>query len=190
MDFSLEVPTMSSQSTATPTDPDYRKYRRFIAVLTLSLIGTSVIWVLVSVGLTISHRASLTPPGDGTRPAGGSVDLSACRDELAAHASALERHLENFHHLLGSYHPDDAQKWAEEGLLWRLAWSDMAARCQFSALGASGSKAHERMATAHASLGDIQARVTAELKRFGTDHATRLQQIRSQLETIDISPAP
>jgi len=161
-----------------------------MAVLTLSLITTSVIWVLFSVGLTISRRASLTPTGDGMRPVGGSVDLSACRDELAAHAGALEHHLENFHHLLGSYQPDDAQTWAEEGLLWRHAWFDMTTRCQFSALGASGSKVHERMAIAHASLGDIQARVTAELKRFGTDHANRLQQIRSQLEKIDISPAP
>jgi len=180
---------MSSQSTATAREPEHRKSRRTTAVLTLSLIGAVVIWVLLSVGITISRRASLTPAGGAPGSDGVAIDLGACRDELAAHAAGLERHLESFHHLLGSYQPDDAQKWAEEGLLWRRAWSDMTARCKFTSLGASGSKVHERLATAHASLGEIEARVTADLKRFGTDHATRLQQIRSQLETIETSPA-
>ena len=83
-------------------------------MLTFVSIGSA--YLLVSVGVTIYRRRNAVPLG---APVGASAaDLESCAEELTDVEQALERHLDNFDHLVAHYDADEAQRWDEDRAFW------------------------------------------------------------------------
>ena len=166
---------------------EYRPYRRFLAwsVLSFSVLGS--LYLLTSVAVTIYRRRN--PPTAAATPVSANfttAELQACMSELSDVQFALEKHLESFHHLLAGYEPDEAQRWADEGALWRKRWSHLGQRCRFgeAPVPQQFRKQREAMASAFDELGAIHLTYTRELKRFGNEQAPRLQSVHNRIETL------
>ena len=123
---------MSKESNAAPPQADYGKYRRIISGLILAMATVGTTWVMVSVGVTIYRRSRIEPGTSRVSQTATTAELESCRAEVADIALGLEKHVESFHHLLGRYDPDDAQRWGEQGLLWRRSWADVGRRCRLA----------------------------------------------------------
>jgi hypothetical protein len=90
---------MSPESPASP--PEYHRYRRFLSGLVLTFVSVGSCYLLISVGVTISRRRHVEPLG---APVGTSAaDLESCSEELGEVEQGLERHLDNFDHLVAHY---------------------------------------------------------------------------------------
>ena len=109
---------MSPESPASP--PEYRRYRRFLSGLVLTFVSLGSCYLLVSVGVTIYRRRHVEPLG---APVGASAaDMESCAEELTDVEQGLERHLDNFDHLVAHYDADEAQRWAEDRAFWLGQW--------------------------------------------------------------------
>lgn len=179
---------MSKQGTQGPDrNLEYRPYRRFLAwsVLSFSVIGS--IYLLTSVAVTVYQRRN--PPTAAATPVSENFtvrELQACMNELSDVQFALEKHLESFHHLLAGYAPDEAQRWGDEGALWRKRWSHLGQRCRFGEAPTQKQfqKQREQMASAFEELGAIHLTYTRELKRFGNEQAPRLQRVHNRIDAL------
>lgn len=154
-------------------------------MLAFSILGST--YVLASVGVTIyqrrhpDERAADDTVSETVTPA----EQRRCWDELADVNVALEKHLEGFHHLLGGYEPDEAQRWADQGALWRRQWNALGRRCRFPKIDSRRSRNEmEQMAAAHEELGEIEAQYTRELLRFGREQAPRLDRVQTRIDAI------
>src|SRR4029077_5141933 len=91
----------------------------------------------------------------------------------------LEKHLENFHHLVAHYDADEAQRWSEDQSFWLGQWKAAGARCRFEQHRPGKlAKEWEELGTVHAELRETEAGFTKELIRFGRDQAPRLDRVR------------
>lgn len=154
-------------------------------MLTFIVLGST--YVLASVGVTIYKRRH--PGGVGpSRPVSEEVtpaELRGCWDELADVEETLGKHLEGFHHLLGGYDPGEAQRWADEGAVWRRQWAQLGTRCRFPELHTRKlRKEMEELAAAHEELGEIEAQYTRELLRFGREQSPRLDRVRARIDAL------
>lgn len=174
---------MSTAPSASVADADYRKYRRVLAVVALVVAFSGTAWVLVSVAVTIARRDRPAEGGPRVGPRASAAELRACLAELLDGARALEKHLENFRFLMGSYDARDAQTWAEEGARWRERWNHLGERCRLNH-AAQLRGAHAAMAIAHRELAELHTHYTRELTRLGSQHAPRLAQLRLHLEVL------
>jgi hypothetical protein len=174
---------LASSQTASP--PEFRQYRRFVTWFVLLFVSIGSAYLLVSVGVSIYRRRHAVPAGD---PLGAVLTVSAlrgCYDELEDVTEGLQKHLENFHHLLGDYDPEEAKRWADEGTVWRRQWDVLGRRCRFDQIrGTTYRKEFEEMAAVYDELGQTQQIYTSELKRFGSNQAPRLRRIRDRMQRI------
>ena len=153
--------------------------------MSFSVLGS--IYVLTSVAVTIYRRRN--PPTTAATPVSEAFtaeEVRTCVDELSDVNFALEKHLGSFHNLLAGYSPSEAQRWGDEGALWRKRWSRLGQQCRFGeAVGGNQyRKQREEMARLHDDLGAIHLTSTRELKRFGNEQVRRLQDVHNRLEAL------
>jgi len=183
---------LSALAPAAPV-PEFRSYRRFVSLSVLLFVSLGSAYLLVSVGTTIYRRRHAVPTGAQVSEPLGAGEVAGCYDELDDVTRALQKHLENFHHLLGGYDPDVAQRWSEEGSVWRRQWAELGRRCRFSQPRlAAPRKPFEEMVAAYDELGQTQTAFTQALVRYGRDQAPRLDRIRARIQKIGarLSAAP
>jgi hypothetical protein len=142
--------------------------------------------MLATVGVSLYRRRYAVSTGDTISMQHTVQETRGCYEELDDVSRALRKHLENFHHLLGGYDPDEAQRWANEGHLWRRQWQGLGRRCRFGKKGVQSRlyKEFEEMTAAYQELGHTQLSYTQALHRFGRDQAPRLDRIRKRLDRI------
>lgn len=175
---------MSAIQPAAPS-PEFRSYRRFVTWFVLIFVSVGSAYLLVSVGVSIYRRRNAIPAGEKVSAQMTDAEVGGCYDELRDVTEALRKHLENFHHLLAGYDPAEAQRWADEGAVWRGQWKVLGERCRFAEVRRGRlRKEIEEMAAVHDELGATQKTFTEALKRFGNDQAPRLDRIRRQMERI------
>lgn len=151
----------------------------------LIFISAGSAWLLTSVGVSIYRRRHAVPAGAPVSAVVTGAETQGCYDELDDVTQGLHKHLENFHHLLAGYDPAEAQRWADEGAVWRRQWQVLGKRCQFGQIrGKTLRKELEEMAAIHDELGKTQQIYTNELLRFGKDQAPRLDRLRTRIEKI------
>jgi hypothetical protein len=113
------------------------------------------------------------------------AELRGCWQELSDVSHALEKHLENYHQLLGGYEPDEAQRWGDEGAYWRNQSKVLGERCRFQSGVVTGTpKEMEEMISAFRELRDTEAIYTKELLHFGREQAPRLDRVRERIRRI------
>jgi hypothetical protein len=172
---------MVSESPASPGE--YRRYRRFLSWLVLGFVSLGSAYLLISVGVTIYRRRHAEPAG--ALAGGGADDLESCAEELTDVEQGLERHLDNFHHLVAHYDAAEAQRWAEDRDFWLGQWTAAGARCQYTAPRHGPlAKEWEQLSVIHTDLRDTEAHYTKELIRFGQTEAPRLDLIRERLASV------
>jgi hypothetical protein len=175
--------TLSSHQTASPAE--FRPYRRFVSWFVLLFVSVGVAYLLVSVAVSIYQRRKAAPKG---APVSGEIterEVRGCFDELAEVADGLQKHLENFHHLLGGYDPAEAQRWGDEAAVWRRQWRVLGDRCRFGRLRPERwRKEYDDMAGVYEDLGETQKSYTDELTRFGREQAPRLDRVRTKVRRI------
>lgn len=151
----------------------------------LLFVSVGSAYLLTSVGVSIYRRRRAEPTGAQVSAAMTAAETKGCYDDLEDITQGLYKHLENFHHLLAGYDPAEAQRWADEGSVWRRQWAVLGKRCQFGQIrGKTLRKELEEMAAIHDELGKTQQIYTNELLRFGKDQAPRLDRIRKRIEKI------
>lgn len=162
---------MSPESLASP--PEYRRYRRFLSGLVLTFVSVGSAYLLVSVGVTIYRRRNAVPLG---APVGASAtDLESCAEELTDVEKSLERHLDNFDHLVAHYDADEAQRWDEDRAFWNGQWRAAGSRCRYGDPRPGPlSKQWEQLAVIHGELRETEQSFGKELIRFGQTEAPRL----------------
>lgn len=172
---------MSPESLASP--PEYRRYRRFLSGLVLTFVSIGSAYLLVSVGVTIYRRRNAVPLG---APVGASAaDLESCAEELTDVEQALERHLDNFDHLVAHYDADEAQRWDEDRAFWDGQWRAAGRRCRYGDPRPGPlSKQWEQLAVIHGELRETEQSFNKELIRFGQTEAPRLDRLRERLATV------
>jgi hypothetical protein len=172
---------MSSESLASPGE--YRRYRRFLSWLVLCFVSLGSTYLLVSVGVTIYRRRHAEPLG---APVGASTDdLESCAEELTDVEQGLERHLDNFNHLVAHYDAAEAQRWAEDRDFWLGQWRAAGTRCQYTDPRRGPlAKEWEQLAVIHTDLRETEQSYTKELIRFGKNEAPRLDLLRDRLESV------
>ena len=172
---------MSPESPASP--PEYHRYRRFLSGLVLTFVSVGSCYLLVSVGITISRRRHVEPLG---APVGTSAaDLESCAEELGEVEQGLERHLDNFDHLVAHYDAAEAQRWAEDRTFWIGQWQVAERRCRYGAPRPGPlAKQWEQLAVIHGELRETEASYGKELVRFGQTEAPRLDRLRERLASV------
>ena len=60
--------------------------------------------------------------GSPTTAGASAADLESCAEELGEVEQGLERHLDNFDHLVAHYDADEAQRWSEDRSFWLGQW--------------------------------------------------------------------
>jgi hypothetical protein len=161
----------------------------------LAFVALGSLYLGASVALSLYHRRNAVPLGEPVSTQLTVEEIRGCYDELDDVTRGLQKHLENFHHLLGSYDAGEAQRWADEGTVWQRQWKVLGKRCRFNEIrGATLRKEFEEMAAAYEELGLIRQSYTNELVRFGKYQAPRLDRIRARIqktgERISASTAP
>jgi hypothetical protein len=168
-------------SSSSPTAGEFRPYRRFVSLFILTFVTLGSIYMLVSVGVTIYRRQHAVPVGG----VASEDEIDTCHEELSDVADGLEKHLENFHHLVAHYDAAEAQRWAEDQAFWLGQWKAAGQRCHFSTRHTGRlAKEWDHLGTVHEELRETEASYTKELLRFGHDQAPRLDRIRKSLEEI------
>jgi hypothetical protein len=172
---------MSPESPASP--PEFRPYRRFLSAVVLTFVSVGSFYLLTSVGVTIYRRSHAQLLG---APAGASAgDLQSCAEETSDVEQALERHLDNFDHLVAHYDPDEAQRWSEDRAFWEGQWQAAGRRCRYGDQRPGPlAKEWEQLAVIHGELRETEQTFDKELVRFGKTEAPRLDRIRDRLEAI------
>jgi len=174
---------MSPDSVAPPAE--FRRYRRFVSWFVLAFVSIGSAYLLVSVGVTIYRRRNAVLAGVPVGRVASESDLDSCSAELTDVEQGLERHLENFHHLIAHDDADEAQRWSEDRAFWLGQWRAAGQRCWFSPPRAGKyAKEWEQLGVIHAELHDTEASYTKELSRFGQHEAPRLDRIRERLEKV------
>jgi glutathionyl-hydroquinone reductase len=170
-----------------PASPaEFRPYRRFVSWFVLSFVSLGSFYLLLSVGVSIYRQRHIVLDGAIVSAEITDAELRSCFDELDDVRQGLEKHLEDFHHLLAHYDPNEAQRWADEGTVWQGQWRVLGRRCRFDEIRATHfRKELEEMAAAYNELGQTREIYTKALKRFGTDQAPRLDRIRLRMHEID-----
>ena len=112
--------------------------------------------------------------------------MISCYNELRDTTVALRKYLERSHHLLASDDPEEMQRWADEGEVWRAQWLGLGQRCRFNDGPHAGPKRREMeaMTAAHEELGNIRATYTEALTRFAKDLAPRLGRLDKRLVKV------
>jgi hypothetical protein len=172
---------MSAESPAPPAE--FRPYRRFLSALVLTFVSLGSFYLLTSVGMTIYRRRNAQPLG---APAGASAgDLQSCAEEMADVEQALERHLDNFDHLVEHYDADEAQRWSEDRAFWDRQWQAAGRRCRYGDPRPGPlAKQWEQLAVIHGELRETEASYGKELVRFGQTEAPRLDRLRERLASV------
>jgi hypothetical protein len=141
--------------------------------------------MLVSVGVTIYRRQNAVPTGSPVGTIASDAEIEGCHEELSDVADGLEKHLENFHHLVAHYDAAEAQRWSEDQSFWLGQWQAAGRRCHFQARRTGRfAKEWEQLAVVHEDLRETEAGYTRELLRFGHEQAPRLDRIRKSLGEI------
>ncbi len=165
---------------------EFRQYRKLVTWTILSVIAFGSIYLLVSVGVGLYRNRHAIPVGNQVSVTVSHEEMVSCYSELRDIAVGLRKYLERSHHLLASDDPDEMQRWANEGEVWRAQWVSLGQRCRLT----DGSRAHPRrremeaMAAAHDELGSIRVTYTEALKRFAKDLAPRLGRLDRRLEKV------
>jgi hypothetical protein len=171
----------SDPSTSSPAPGEFRPYRRFVSLFILTFVTLGSIYMLVSVGVTIYRRQHAVPIG----AAASEDEIESCHEEMSDVADGLEKHLENFHHLVAHYDAAEAQRWAEDQAFWLGQWKAAGQRCHFPAQHTGPlAKEWDHLGVVHEELRETEASYTKELLRFGHDQAPRLDRIRKSLDEI------
>jgi hypothetical protein len=163
---------------------EFRPYRRFVSLVALTIIFVGVSYLILSVAVTIYRQRhaikAATPIAVLTKD-----EMSGCLHEMADVTVALEKHLEKSHYLLGGYDPAEAQRWADEGDIWRNQWRVLGERCRFGQpVPAPAPPQFDELSAAYKELGDTAAVYTKELLRFVREQAPRLDRLRSRITRI------
>jgi hypothetical protein len=180
---------LSEQTPPPSSPPEFRSYRRFLSGLVLTFVSVGSAYLLTSVGVTLyrERRAVATGTSDdapGPWPT-TAADVRSCQQQLSDVFLSLQKHLEKFHYLLGGYDTAEAQRWAEEGVVWRTQWSLLGDRCRFRGrVGGPRSRELEALAGVWRELEETDRVYTRALSRFGQEQAPRLDRIRDRLNTI------
>jgi hypothetical protein len=137
------------------------------------------------VGVTIYRRRNAVVSGAPVGQVASEADLKSCCDELTDVELGLERHLENFQHLIAHYDADEAQQWSEDRAFWLGQWRAAGERCSFGQHRAGKyGREWEQLGVIHAELHDTEAIYTKELSRFGQHEVPRLDRIRERLTKV------
>jgi len=172
-------------SASSPAPGEFRPYRRFVSLFILTFVTLGSIYMLVSVGVTIYRRQHAVPTGSPVGPAESLAEIESCHEEVSDVADGLEKHLENFQHLVAHYDAAEAQRWAEDQAFWLGQWQAAGARCHLNARHTGRlAKEWDHLGTAHEELRETEASYTKELLRFGHEQAPRLDRIRRSLDEI------
>jgi hypothetical protein len=164
---------------------EFRRYRRLLSWLILGFVSLGSVYLLVSVGVTIYRRRHAVPAGSPIGTVASTSELEGCAEELGDVQQGLERHLENFHGLLGHYDPDEAQSWDQDRGFWLGQWKAAGHRCRFDQhRPGPHAKDWEELGAIHTQLRDLEETYTRELLRFVKVHAPRIDQIRERLDTV------
>ncbi|HVV52220.1 MAG TPA: hypothetical protein VHO06_21300 [Polyangia bacterium] len=149
----------------------------------LTFVSLGSFYLLTSVGVTIYRRRHAQPL---SAPVGASAgDLESCADELADLEQALERHLDDFDHLVAHYDADQAQRWSEARGLWDGQWQAAGHRCRYGdARPGPLAKQWEQLAVIHGELHETEQTYDKELIHFGKTEAPRLDRLRDRLAAI------
>jgi hypothetical protein len=175
----------TSASTSSGSPPEFRPYRRFVTWVVLLFVSLGTAYLLMSVGVSIYRRRNAVPKGERVSEPITLAELRSCFEELEDVTQGLQKHLENFHHLLAGYDPQEAQRWADEGGVWRRQWVVLGRRCRIPGdRGAHLRKELEEVSAAYDELGETHEIYTRELSRFGREQAPRLDRIRQRLTRI------
>ena len=175
---------MSSEPSS-QTPGEFRPYRRFVSLFILTFVSLGSIYMLVSVGVTIYRRQHAVPLGSPVGVVTSEAEIESCHEELSDVADGLEKHLENFHHLVAHYDAEEAQRWAEDQSFWLGQWRAAGGRCHFQQRRAGPlAKEWDHLGIVHEELRETEASYTKELLRFGHDQAPRLDRIRKSLAEI------
>ena len=167
------------------TQGEFRPYRRFVSLFILTFVSLGSVYMLVSVGVTIYRRQHAVPTGTPLGVETSAAEIQSCYEELNDVADGLEKHLENFHHLVAHYDAEEAQRWSEDQAFWLGQWRAAGGRCQFQERRAGRlAKEWDHLAVVHEELRETEASYTKELLRFGHDQAPRLDRIRRSLDEI------
>jgi hypothetical protein len=174
---------LSLSQTASPSE--FRPYRRFVSWFVLVFVILGSAYLLVSVAVSIYRRRHAVPAGAQVSAQATDEEIRSCYEELEDVTTGLAKHLENFHHLLAGYDPEEAQRWSDEGTVWRGQWRVLGKRCRFDEIrGGKLRKELEQMAAVYEELGLTQQIYDNELLRFGRDQAPRLDRIRKRIQRI------
>jgi len=175
----------SDPQQSSPIPGEFRPYRRFVSLFILTFVTLGSIYMLVSVGVTIYRRQHAVPMGSPVGAAASEAEIESCHEELSDVADGLEKHLENFHHLVAHYDAAEAQRWAEDQAFWLGQWNAAGHRCHFQARRTGRlAKEWDHLGVVHEELRETEASYTKELLRFGHDQAPRLDRIRRSLDEI------
>jgi hypothetical protein len=175
----------SDPQQSSPIPGEFRPYRRFVSLFILTFVTLGSIYMLVSVGVTIYRRQHAVPLGSPVGAAASEAEIESCHEELSDVADGLEKHLENFHHLVAHYDAAEAQRWAEDQSFWLGQWNAAGHRCHFQARRTGRlAKEWDHLGVVHEELRETEASYTKELLRFGHDQAPRLDRIRRSLDEI------
>jgi hypothetical protein len=174
-----------SSEPASQTPGEFRPYRRFVSLFILTFVTLGSIYMLVSVGVTIYRRQNAVPTGSPVGAIASDDEIEGCHEELSDVADGLEKHLENFHHLVAHYDAVEAQRWSEDQSFWLGQWRAAGERCHFQERRIGRfAKEWEQLGVVHEDLRETEAGYTKELLRFGHDQAPRLDRIRKSLAEI------
>jgi hypothetical protein len=167
------------------TSGEFRPYRRFVSLFILTFVSLGSVYMLVSVGVTIYRRQHAVLAGTPIGMEASPAELKSCYEELNDVADGLEKHLENFHHLVAHYDAEEAQRWAEDQAFWLGQWRAAGGRCHFQERRAGQlAKEWDHLAVVHEELRETEASYTKELLRFGHDQAPQLDRIQKSLDEI------
>ncbi len=175
---------MSSSNNPTSAKPEFQGYRKLVSWIALLLIGAGTLYVAVSIVVALQRQRNVVLESR-ISPGVTVTEVVGCFDELHDVSAALEKHLENAYHLLRGYQSEEAQRWAEEGEVWRKRWRVLGERCRFAERPPGvANKDLDAMAAAHEELGSIQTTYSRELRRFGSELAPRLDRINKRVLKI------
>lgn len=161
----------------------------------MAFVSLGSLFMLTSVGVSIYRQRYAVPTGAPVGVVLTETDLRGCAEELGDVTLALQKHLENFHFLLGGYSPDQAQTWSDEGAVWRSRWKLLGSRCRLSG-GATGRPPAilDQISALHRELDETERVYTRELLKFARDQAPRLDRVKQRLakisERLDDQAAP
>jgi hypothetical protein len=155
--------------------------------MVLSVVTVGSIYALSSVAITIYRHRTQQPVGPMVSEEVTLNEADECFDQLSDVEVELQKHLENFHHLLGRYDPGQAQTWSYEGANWLRRWESLGTRCRFNDPRPRPlRKVMEEMTAAHAELGAIYTSYRDELLRFGKEQTPRLTKLHERLAVVGV----